>query len=219
MSNKKENSWDSIWDNVFTSQEWGKYPSESLIQFVARNYYKLNRSEVKILEVGCGTGANLWYISREGFQAYGMDGSEIAIGMAKSRMSKEQLSINVEVGDILNLPYQDNFFDAVIDNECVYCNNFENSIKIIAEIHRVLKRKGKFYSRTFAEQMYIGKRNDSEKIMEFSNVEDGPLKGKGFVRLSSEDSIKKLYGKQFTIESIDYLEYTRDNQAYTIYYH
>ena len=63
-------SWDNIWDEVFRSQPWGKYPSEDVIRFVARNFYKApDRSSVKILEVGCGPGANLWYIAKERFAA------------------------------------------------------------------------------------------------------------------------------------------------------
>lgn len=33
-------SWDPIWEKVFKDNEWGKYPGENLIQFVARNFYK-----------------------------------------------------------------------------------------------------------------------------------------------------------------------------------
>lgn len=63
-----------IWDMVFSNQEWGKYPSEDLIRFIARNFYKVeNRKNVKILELGCGPGANIWYLAREGFSFCGVD--------------------------------------------------------------------------------------------------------------------------------------------------
>jgi len=32
-------AWDPIWERVFSSQAWGKYPGEDLIRFVARNFY------------------------------------------------------------------------------------------------------------------------------------------------------------------------------------
>ena len=32
-------SWDPVWENVFQNQSWGKYPSENLVRFVARNFY------------------------------------------------------------------------------------------------------------------------------------------------------------------------------------
>ncbi len=52
------------WEKIHSQKVWG-YPSEHVIRFVARNYYKRNRSEVKILDFGCGTGANTWSLARE----------------------------------------------------------------------------------------------------------------------------------------------------------
>lgn len=209
-------SWNPVWDDVFSSQEWGKYPSENLIQFVARNFYKKVRKEIRILEVGCGTGANLWYIAREGFNAYGVDGSNVAIDIAKKRMKDETLSANLQVGDIVSLPFEDDFFDAVIDNECIYCNNLDNSHKILAEIARVMKTDAKLYSRTFSDEMFIGENPKQEGEMEYSDIKAGPLSGKGFVRLSSQDSINDLYGKHLSIESLDFLEYSSYNQEFLV---
>ncbi len=47
-------SFDETWEQIHSTQEWGKYPSEIVIRFIARNYYKGNRSETKILDFGCG---------------------------------------------------------------------------------------------------------------------------------------------------------------------
>ena len=194
-------SWDPIWEKVFLENEWGKYPSESVIRFVARNFYKRDRSTVRILEVGCGPGANIWYLSREGFQAYGIDGSMTAIQKAGKRLEMEGLSAQLCVGDILQLPYEDSFFDAVIDVECLCCNNRENTKKILKEIHRVMKPNGLFYSRTFSERLYIGR--DLNETLEFESIPEGALKGKGFVRLVTRDEIAKLYGEYFMKLSID----------------
>jgi len=52
------------------------YPNVALIQFVAANYFSLpqeDRCQLKILEIGCGSGANLWMLAKEGFDAYGLD--------------------------------------------------------------------------------------------------------------------------------------------------
>jgi hypothetical protein len=31
--------WDKGWDKIFSTAEWGKYPGEELIRFIARNFY------------------------------------------------------------------------------------------------------------------------------------------------------------------------------------
>lgn len=213
MSNQ---SWDTTWDLVFSTQEWGKYPSESLIRFVARNYYKLTRKEVKILEVGCGTGANLWYLSREKFDVYGIDGSTVAIEIARDRLKEEELRAHLTVGDIVDLPYDDDFFDAVIDSECIYCNNIINTKKILSEIKRVLKPYGKFYSRTFTNNLFIGDNYTKTAENEFTDITEGPLAGKGFVRLTPKEEIENIYGAFFRINTVDEIFWTLNNQQIKI---
>jgi len=204
-------SWDSVWEKVFQEQEWGKYPGESLIQFMARNFYKKIRKNIKILEVGCGTGANIWYLSRERFDAYGIDGSQTAISIATKRLETENLKAYFLVGDILKLPFEDDFFDCVVDVECLYANNWKNSSSILSEINRVLKQNGLFYSRTFSSDMFVSNAIPISEYYEYNEVGGGALLGKGFVRLINLDLIKKLYGDIFSLRTVDLLEYTRDN--------
>jgi len=204
-------AWDNIWEEVFKKQEWGKYPGESLIRFVARRFYKKDRKNTKILEIGCGPGANIWYMSREGFDVYGMDASETAINRAKTRLEGEGLKAHLQVGDVIRLPYEQAFFDAVIDVECLCANNITDAEMILKEIKRILKNDGLFYSRTFTEDMYVGKTNTELGQLEYNDVSDGPLSGKGFVRLINMEGIGNLYGKYFNIKSVDKLEYTSNN--------
>lgn len=204
-----------IWEPMFKG-EFGKYPAEHLIRFIATNFYNKERDEIRILEVGCGPGANVWYISREGFQSYGIDGSPTAIEKAKKRMDDESLKADLQVGDINKLPYSDNFFDAVIDNECIYSNSYEDSDNILREVKRVLKVDGLFYSRTFAEDMYIGENLIELRRLEFTEATGGAIAHTGFLRLSDKDVINELYGKIFEIVSMDKMRYTRNNEEYMV---
>ena len=63
-----------IWEDIFVNNDWGQYPSLALVRFIAKNFYSIsNRTEIKILELGCGTGSNIWYLRREGFTTYAID--------------------------------------------------------------------------------------------------------------------------------------------------
>jgi len=209
----KPRSWDSVWDKIFIESEWGKYPAESLIRFIAKNFYQKKRSEIRILEVGCGPGANLWYISREGFQAFGVEGSATAVDKARDRLALEGLKANIYVGDVIVLDqFENDYFDAVIDVGCLCCNNVINSKKILAEVKRVLKNNGLFYSRTLSDKTFVGLDAEYVSPLEVSKATDGPLQGKGFIRLSNENSINELYGDAFCLESIDVIDYTANNQ-------
>ena len=43
-------SFDNEWEKIHASQEWGKYPSENVIRFIARNYYSKDRLKTRILD-------------------------------------------------------------------------------------------------------------------------------------------------------------------------
>jgi SAM-dependent methyltransferase len=137
-------SWDPVWEYVFSNQEWGKYPPEDLIRFIARTFYVNNRKEIKILEVGCGLGANLWFLAREGFETFGIDGSQTAITRAKNRLNNECPNWRGEltVGDFSILPYPNDYFDAVVDIEAVCCNSYATSKEIYSEMARVARGGG-----------------------------------------------------------------------------
>ena len=59
--------------------------------------------------------------------------------------------------------------------------------------------------------MYVGKQNFRISALEYNNISDGPLAGKGFVRLMDNESIDILYGSQFKILSIDRSDITVSN--------
>ena len=131
-------AWDPVWEQIFTSQEWGSYPGEDVIRFVARNFYaNTDRASVRFLEVGFGTGTNLWFLAREGFSASGIEGSKGAEAIARERLDKEcpgwsaaPRNGELVVGDMMKLCWPDATFDALIDSEAVYCNDYEESCQI-----------------------------------------------------------------------------------------
>lgn len=184
--------------------------------FVANNFYKKDRRCTRILEVGCGPGANVWYISREGFDAYGIDGSPTAINTARNRMDAEHLKADLKIGDINKLPYGDDFFDAVIDSECIYSNTLEDSHLILQEIKRVLKADGLFFSRTFAEDMYLGENLKEIGYLAFEEATGGQIAHTGFLRLTDRKVIHELYEKYFELISVDKMTHTRNNGAITV---
>ncbi len=200
-----------VWENTFSSQEWGKYPAEPLIRFVARNFYNKQRDQIHIMEIGCGPGPNIWYFAREGFRVYGIDISENAIRRATNRMREEGLKAELSVGDIEKLPFKDGSFDCVVDNECLYCSSRRVTESILAELVRVTKRKGFFFSRTFTDDMYTGRMHKRLGDMEFDEVSDGVFAGKGLTRLIDKSGIEELYGKYFEILTIDKMECTYNN--------
>lgn len=189
-------AWDPLWESVFLSQAWGRYPSEELIRFVARNYYSVpNRSAIRFLEIGCGPGANLWFLAREGFSFVGIDAAPTAINQAEERLDADvpgwRKNGELRVGDIGKLPFPSETFDVVIDNEAVCCNNFMDALSIYREARRVMIKGGCIYIRTFSE----GSWGDGTGEQLGNNTwicSEGPLHGKGLARFTPIDEIPIL---------------------------
>ena len=99
----------------------------------------------KILDVATGTGDLAISLSKTGAgEIIGLDISTGMLEIGKQKIKSKLLSdtIKMVVGDSENLPYQDNYFDAI--TVAFGVRNFENLEKGLAEIYRVLKPGGVF---------------------------------------------------------------------------
>ncbi len=134
-------------DSGFGAQR--RYPNEELLRFMGTHFFGMDRalrSDVNILELGCGSGANLWMIAREGFQAYGIDLSPAALNLCKMMLDKWDVEAHLTPGDMSILPYPSNTFDAVIDIFSSYCLNELDFYRSLDEVVRVLKPGGRYFS-------------------------------------------------------------------------
>ncbi|KQM69236.1 methyltransferase type 11 [Pedobacter sp. Leaf216] len=104
-----------------------------------------------VLDAGCGTGRNLMYFLKNGYQVYGIDSSADAI--AQLQVSAEQFSATVgkdrfQVSQVENMPFENEKFDLVISSAVLH---FAESLKhfeaMLEEMWRVLKPGGYFFCR------------------------------------------------------------------------
>jgi len=131
---------------------WGKEGKiEEDIPLLAKRFKGLRAS--KILDVGCGTGRHAIYFARNGFNVYGFDQSERAIKRA-TLIQTEHLSAQLKVWNmtILPLPYQDEFFDAVIAVRVIHHAKLATIRAIAKEIHRIIRKGGYLYLQVPTEQ-------------------------------------------------------------------
>lgn len=184
FQNKKVVSWDRHWEKIFRSQVWGKYPPEELIRFTSRNFYKSkNKKNIIFLDIGCGTGSCSWYLAKEGFSVFGVDGSKTAIQKAKQRFRKENLEGVFKTTDFVKLNFPDDFFDAIIDVCAIQHNPVNHVPLILHEIKRVLKPGGKLFSMIVSEGTFMA-----------------PYMSKGYVHFYKLSEIRKLFKNYSSIE-------------------
>lgn len=187
--------WEPVWETIYRSRDWGRYPPEALVRFIAHHYYSIyDRSSIRVLDLGCGPGSGAsWFVAREGYTLSGIDASPTAIAKARERFSKEGLTGDFRVGLIDQLPWHDGCFDVVIDNVCLACNSECETAAIVNEIHRVLKASGWHFSITPKVGCWgdgAGERIDATTLR---NVAEGPFAGLGSTRFATAESLQRLY--------------------------
>ena len=184
-----------LWEEIFSSREWGKYPSETLIRFIARNFYNVSdRKAINILELGLGTGTNLWFCAREGFTVSGIEWSKAGVDRFLKRMNDEGLKDrikDIKIGDYYTMldEFEDESFDAIIDVASLCCNDFEKTRAIFLKSLTKLKKGGKFYSSHIAK----GILGFDESLGEYYEPKEGIYQHVGKLRFEDEQSIARLF--------------------------
>ncbi|MEA3452621.1 MAG: bifunctional demethylmenaquinone methyltransferase/2-methoxy-6-polyprenyl-1,4-benzoquinol methylase UbiE [Bacteroidota bacterium] len=99
----------------------------------------------KILDVATGTGDLAIELAKiKTTKIHGIDIAEkmIEIGQKKVKAKKLEDIVHLQTADALNIPFDDNTFDAIT---CAFgVRNFENLSNGLKEIYRVLKTNGTF---------------------------------------------------------------------------
>jgi len=215
---KGTRSWDPSWEKVFSSRDWGKYPPEDLIRFTARNFYRAPlRKMIRFLDAGSGTGACSWYLAREGFSVYGVDGSPTAIRKCIQRFREEKLEGFFLQCDLVELPFQSETFDAVVD-VCSLSQNVYGQIKrIVREIRRVLKPGGKFFSMLFKDGCWGENTGTEIERGTFNEIPEGPFKDLGVTHFTRENEIPEIF-RGFSVVSYEILTHSYESRTRAIEY-
>lgn len=188
--------WDPVWEQVFASRAWGLYPPEPVIRAIMRAFgARTDRSAVRVLDLGCGPGANTWFLAREGFAVAGIDGSATAIEQNRARLRGENLDAELRVGDFTGrLPWEDDSFDAVLDNASLYANPASRIAAAVDEIHRVLKPGGRLISLSFTDQTWgYGSGKPGPEPGCFVDLDVGPLAHTGLVQFLGRTDLERVF--------------------------
>jgi SAM-dependent methyltransferase len=120
---------------VEQSHWWHIGRRKILAGFVEEICRQVTDRRPRILDVGCGTGANLLMLSKYG-EAEGVDVSEDALAFCRERGLDK-----VRLGAAEELPYEDNTFDLVTAFDVV--EHIDDDLAGLSEMQRVLRPGGR----------------------------------------------------------------------------
>ena len=107
--------------------------------------------EMRILDAGCGTGRNLTYFLRNGYEVHAIDRSESAIRAVQllgSRLSLNWSNQQARVESVEQMHFAKESFDFVISNAVLhFAENEAHFQRMLKELWRVLKPGGLLFVR------------------------------------------------------------------------
>lgn len=133
------------WDDLKPGVDHGSY--RALDDFLASSSAPTPGSSV--LDLGCGGGQAALRLAALGHHVLGVDYSETAIALARQNALDAGLAARFEVADVLALGAIGPF-DLAIDNHLLHCILRVDRARVLAEVKRVLRAGGVFFSETMS---------------------------------------------------------------------
>lgn len=136
--------------NLFSSEQFEKEskeaeePKQGLKMWEKDVISKYFPEKSYILDIGCGTGREAFYLYDMSHKITAMDISDYKIEISKQSESKSDRKIELVLTDGLDLPFESNTFDVVIIWSQTFglFYNEDNQMHLLKECNRVLKSKG-----------------------------------------------------------------------------
>jgi len=129
------------WEKIFKDQGYFFLDPHPDIARLAELFK--NHGVKRILDLGCGTGRHLVYLSKLGFQMEGFDSSPHALALSQEWLNEEGLTAAIREHQMeFPFPYPDMSFDALISVQVIHHNLFKDILFTISEIERVLRPRG-----------------------------------------------------------------------------
>lgn len=135
--------------NVYGSNEVKSYVEKcaklqkTFLNPTVGNFLEAKVPGKRFLDVGCGRGYWCYQAARYGAKSVeGFDKQEEMVKLAKEATSHFD-TVNIQLGDIMDMPYDDNTFDVAISIHVTCVLSTEMLLKHFKELYRVLVPGGK----------------------------------------------------------------------------
>lgn len=132
--------WHQAWN--MCTKPYTKMPDLEYLPWIPEKLHAASAS--RVLDLGCGSGWLSVFLAREGFKVTGIDVADHALELGKQWAEMEDLKIQFDVGDLGDLPYPDNSFDAVVANSIIEHLPLSLALVAMAKLRTVIVSGGTF---------------------------------------------------------------------------
>lgn len=128
-----------VWRQHYASAAGARWwPAEELVRCVARR----DLTQDTVVEVGCGNGANLWFLAEQARAVVGLDLSGEALSMASKYMRVRGSTAALVCADGALLPLASASVDGVVDVMASQHVGWEAHLALYREYRRALNADG-----------------------------------------------------------------------------
>ena len=135
----------SVWENNYQNGRYNTYPYDDVVSYTVKNI----KNNSVILDLGCGGGNHSKYFLNLGHKVYAVDGSSESLKITKIFCQRHPNLICLK-NDFKHIDIPDESIDFILDRQSIGYNCLEDIKVIVQELHRVLKKGGKFLSFIFS---------------------------------------------------------------------
>lgn len=186
---------DPVWEKLFSSRSWGKYPPEETIRFFMRAKERINRRPLYVLDIGCGVGASSWMMAKEGGKVSAFDGAPSGLSCINKNAKEFGVLDEIEtvLGDITRpSTYLEKSYDIMVDQYSLYANPENRVIDAYREYFKLLKPGGLFLTCGFGYGTTGW--NEGRRVSEHSvtDIKEGVMRDTGTVSVFSLEQLKAI---------------------------
>ncbi|MBU0648793.1 class I SAM-dependent methyltransferase [Patescibacteria group bacterium] len=193
---------------------------QTRVSDIVKNSLELfkKRNVKKVLDLCFGTGRHTIFFAENGFDVYGIDISKTGKEITEKKVKEKNLkNVHLEIADMHDMPFENDFFDAVIAVYSLEHNTLAGLRKTISELERVIKPDGILIATLISTK---DPRHGTGKEIEpntYADIKD-PAETDVPHRFSDRNEVKELFAEFRLIDAKEKTGYSERREMRTVHW-